>query len=457
MVRPMAAEDDTVDTIPDAEPPTGTVRRRVRRGTGQRARRQRELARERHRERVRRAVLVLLGVGVAVAILVALGPQLLDLVDDLRSGEAADTEDVAGGVGDGGDVAVGDGTDQGVPVRRTVLVATLDESGRDRVIGVQLLTDDPEGGAAIVFVPPSTVTDVPGYGLLPVADAGELGGVALLELTLENALGITVDASVTMTESSWAALFGRTGGFEVTVREPVEVRAGDDELERRFEPGPQFLDGPRLAELLTVDVPGQSELAEFPRAQLVLEGFLDAVADDLDDVFADGAPMLATAQPDVVEATLRGLVEARANDRLDVRTLPVEPVGSGTELVYRVDAQRGDAFATDVLGAGERVADGADGPPDVRLEVLNGIGRVGVGAEVAERLVPLGHTIVITGNAESFDQDTTLVTVRDDDDELLAAAREIVDVLGVGRVAVSSIPSTTVDITIVVGADYPSG
>ena len=134
-----------------------------------------------------------------------------------------------------------------------------------------------------------------------------------------------------------------------------------------------------------------------------------------------------------------------------MRTLPVAPVGAGDEVVYQVD-ERGAALATDLLGAGDATDDAvADG---VRLEVLNGNGRVGVGAEVAELLVPLGHQIVITGNAENFDQRETLVTVRSDDQELLAAAQEIVNTLGVGRVTISSIPSTTVDITIVVGADW---
>ena len=126
------------------------------------------------------------------------------------------------------------------------------------------------------------------------------------------------------------------------MREAVDAAADDGAIERRFEPGAQFLDGQRLAELLTVDVPGESELAAMPRSQAVLEGFLDAAADGLDEVFADGAPMLDTTAPDVVEEVVRGLAAARADDRVDVRTLPVEPIGAADDVVYQLD-ERGQA------------------------------------------------------------------------------------------------------------------
>lgn len=418
-------------------------RRRRSTAAGPRVRQQRARRRAALLRRLSAAGGGVLGVALVALLFLVVGPRVVATVQGWSGG---DDESVASQPADG---AAGGA---GIGAARTVLVATLDEATGQRATDIQLLTVDVDDRVeAIVMVPASTITDVPGYGLISLGDAGGLGGVPLLELTIENALDIGVDATVEMTRSSWTSLFGRTGPVDVTVPAPVDVAAADGTVERRFEPGRQSLDGPRLAELLTVDAAGESELVAMSRTQLVIEAYLDGAAGGLDVVFEDDAPMLSSSDVAVTEEVLRALAAARTDGRLDVLTLPVEPVGGGDELVYRLD-ERSRALAEEMLGAG--LATAPDAGARVRLEVLNGNGRVGVGAEVAELLVPLGHQIVITRNADSFDQEETLVTVREDDPAVLAAAREIVETLGVGRVSVSGIPSTTVDISIVVGADW---
>ena len=430
-----------VDQLPDAEHHEA---RRVRRGTGERARRRRQLRRARRWRVVRR---VLQG-AVVVALVFVLGPlawrQLAPLLTGDGDPAAAPTEEAAGD------------TPADVPAdtRPTVLVATYDDNGEE-VERIQLLSLDADTGrGAVVLVPTTMVADVPGYGLLPVGDAGAFGGPPLLELTLENQLGIAVDATVRLTEQDWAALFARTGGFEVDVARPLTTPGLDGTPERRFEPGAQFLDGPRLAELLTIEVEGEDELTSFARVRQVVEGLLVTAGQDdgLDAVFDDGAPMLTTSEPDVVERVLRGLAGPDALDRVVLRTLPVTVMGSGDGVFYRLDEERATQFVTDVLGGTEEVPEAAtDG---LRLEILNGNGRAGIGADVAAELVPLGHTVAITRNAENFDHPSTRVLVYGDDEEHVTAAQEIVDTLGVGRIEISDVPSSIVDVTVLVGADY---
>lgn len=412
--------------------------RRVRRGSGARARARRKQQREQRIRLLRRGLLgLLLAIALAVAgwALVRHGLPLLGGDDE----PAAPVDDPA--------------TDDAAPAaddtRPTLLVATFDDNGEE-VLGVQLLTLDAETGrGGVVLVPTEMVADVPGYGLLPLGDAGAFGGVPLVELTVENQLGIAVDATVRVTEQDWAALFTRTGGFEVDVARPLTA-AGSEQ--RRFEPGPQFLDGPRLAEYLTIEVAGEDELTSFARIGQVLQGFLATGAESLDELFADDAPMLATQDLDTVERTLRGLAGDDVDERVALRTLPVTLMGSGDGTFYRLDEERAAALVGEVLGGTEEVTAAAgDG---VELEILNGNGRAGIGADVASLLVPLGHTVAITRNAEDFDHPTTRVLLHRDDDELVAAAQEIVDELGVGRVELSDVPSSIVDITVLVGADF---
>lgn len=90
--------------------------------------------------------------------------------------------------------------------------------------------------------------------------------------------------------------------------------------------------------------------------------------------------------------------------------------------------------------------------PSVPLIVLNGTGRGGLGQTVAERLVPEGFRIVVSQNASRFDHLTTQIVVTDDGD--LNTAERIRELLGVGRVVVSGVPSGLADVTIVLGRDY---
>lgn len=440
----MASERDT-PTLADHDP-GDTEGRRVRRGAGERARRRREQRRARRRLIIRRVLLGAVVIGLAVVLV----PLAADRVGPWLAGLGDAPDDAPTEAEQGADAP----PEAGADARPTVLVATFDDSG-EQVTRLQLLSLDADTGrGAVVLVPTTMVADVPGYGLLPLGDAGAFGGVPLLELTIENQLGIAVDASVRLTEQDWAALLARTGGFEVDVAQPLSEPGAGGTSTRRFEPGPQFLDGPRLAELLTIQPEGEDELTSFARVRQVLEGFLGVAGEEgaLDAVFEDGAPMLTTSQLDVVERVLRGLAGPDVAERVVLRTLPVTVMGSGEGVFYRLDEARAGEFVSDVLGGTEVVADVAS--EGLQLEILNGNGRAGIGADVASLLVPLGHTVAITRNAEDFDHPTTRVLIYGDDEELVTAAQEIVDTLGVGRIEVSDVPSSIVDITVLVGADF---
>jgi anionic cell wall polymer biosynthesis LytR-Cps2A-Psr (LCP) family protein len=450
--------------------------RRVRRGEGPRAQQQRALQSARRASR-RRTALRAVGAVAALSGIVVFGPRVADAVGPVGITVVDAVVDTIGDTIDRwGDTIAGwseadepsSDTSQSprempsdviAAGRTTTLFATfndaVDGDAGARTTGLQLLTADPvTGSASVSFVPVSLVTDVPGYGPIQLADAAAFGGVPLVKLAVENALGLQIDGTLTMTEQSWGALFARVGGYEVDVRQPLSRTAVDGSSLRRFEVGPQFLDGPRLAELLVFEHPGASELAQFPRAQQVLEGFFTKAAESengVDPVFNDGAPMLSSPTPAVIERIMRALVDAARRDDLDVRTLPVTAMGAGIEAYYRIDGERSIEFVNDVFG-GVRGADSATA--GVRLEVLNGNGAVGIGAEVAARLVPLGHTVVITRNADGFGYSETVVRLHGSSDELLAIGAQIVKTLGVGRVEISTVQSSTVDVTIVVGADF---
>lgn len=355
------------------------------------------------------------------------------------------------------DVA-GEAVEAGVRQPSVVLMThdETDPSGQANGLAVLAYDRETEQGT-IVLVPTATVADVPGHGTFPLREAFALGREPLVDVTLANLLGVQFDTSASLSRQGWAVLLDRVGGYEVDVRSQLVVRdtdGGDDQV--RFEPGPQRLDGERLAELLTFRGPGETELEALPRVQQVLVGLLEHIAAEpgvLDEVFEDGAPMIETSDPDLVQAVLAALADARADDRVTTLTLPVSPLDSTDQDAYRLDRARTDALVEDQL-ASSRPADGAGAGR--RVQILNGKGVPGIGQAVAEALGDGGYRVVLTGNADHFGYETTRIVIYGESEEQLTVARDVRDRLGVGEIERSETPQSVVDVTIVVGEDFPA-
>jgi polyisoprenyl-teichoic acid--peptidoglycan teichoic acid transferase len=324
--------------------------------------------------------------------------------------------------------------------------------------GATLLAAGPEGAPAVVlFVPVGTLLEVPGLGLDRVRQAHQYGGAVLAEAALENALGIEIDHTATVSESGLAAWLDRVGGLTLTVPDRLVRRDEDGTASVRFEPGEQFLDGPRLAELWAFRGREEDELATFPRQQLLWRELVAHLAEDeerLAGLVADGAPQLDT---DADAAWLSGLfaelAAAQRDERLAFSLLPVEPFGGegpDGSPTYRLREEETAALVQARLS--DSVPEAGSGDP-VRVQVLNGVGVPGVGQQVDRLLEGSRFRIVLTDNARSFDFTETQILIYDESEASLAAAERVQEQLGVGTIQVSRQPQSVVDLTIVVGAD----
>jgi polyisoprenyl-teichoic acid--peptidoglycan teichoic acid transferase len=343
----------------------------------------------------------------------------------------------------------------GDPQPTTTLVTVADGPDGPAATSIALLAVDRDSGqGTVLLVPTDTVADVPGYGSFRLGEAFGFGGGPLVGVSLDNLLGIRSDAVATVTGEAWAEVFAAVGGGEVTLAEPLVERA-DDGSGRTVLPAGTSDAGPdELAALLTVRDPDELELDALPRAQAAIGTLLDRLVDDpsrLDALFEDGTAF-DTANPDVVRTVLAELATARAAGDTTTLTLPVSPLGTGTEDAYRPDGDRIGGLVDQRLAA-SRPEPGVAG--DRRLQVLNGNGEVGVGAAVAEVLQPAGYRVLLTGNADRFTYEVTRIVVFDEDPDTLAAARDIRSRLGVGEIERSGTPQSVVDVTIVVGDDFP--
>jgi polyisoprenyl-teichoic acid--peptidoglycan teichoic acid transferase len=351
------------------------------------------------------------------------------------------------------------------------LVTHDEASGEAATAAILVLAyDRDEDQGTVLLIPGGTVADLPGHGSYPVRDAYSFGQAPLLAVTLDNLLDVRLDGVASIGLEGWREVGDALGPVPVDVRSRLVAPAGDAGGEVRFEPGAQELDGDRLVEYLTFRGEGETELEALPRLQQVVAGILDRVHEDraaLRDLLGDdgategildGATegdepgVLATPDPALASALLTELADARQRDRLTTLTLPVVALGTGREDLYRLDASRAEQVIDERLAASRPTEATGAGRT---LQVLNGNGVPGIGQQVAERLQPGGYRILLTGNADRFTHETTRIVVYDDSAEQLAIARDIRERLGAGEIERSATPQSVVDVTIVVGADFP--
>lgn len=417
---------------------TGTRRRASGDTSGPRGRRVERRVAQRRRQLRRRLGLGLAGLAVAL---------VAGTVTALLVSLTADPEPAPrGGVGD----TVG-------PPQQTLLLVRHAEQGGPATSVTLLAAGVEETRGTVLFLPVGTLVDIPGVGLDRLGLAHQYGGVDLVHSAVEHLLGVRVDHVAAVTDAGLGAWLDRIGGLEVDVAARLVRRRQDGSADVRFEPGPQRLDGARIAELFGFRVRGEDELDGFPRQQRVLGALLAAAGDEgaRAALLEGGAPQLRTgAEPDWLDDLLTRLAAARAEGQVRFSVLPVEPFGGdGPDggATYRLrEADARELVETHLAGS---VPIGG-GPQAIRVQVLNGVGVPGIGQAVDERLERGTFRIVLSDNARSFDFETTQIVVYDETERSLGAARRVQELLGIGTITVSRQPQSVVDLTIVVGADF---
>jgi hypothetical protein len=269
-----------------------------------------------------------------------------------------------------------------------------------------------------VDIPPRIVLTLPGSGTGTMTDAAS-GDLSLLSVSIENMLAAPVEHSVSLDTAGLARAVNAAGGIPVALLER-ETLSGVT-----VGPGTVKLSGAQVVDYL-------SSAASYDRSdhwRAALKGFLKSgVSLDSDDIIA----------ADSISAVNEALSVARG---AQTRELPARETEGG--LLLPLQGQiRGMLNARFGMHLAEPVP----------VVVMNGSGKPGVGAKVAERLVPGGFQVVASQNAPKFNYKTTTVYATTQD--AFPEAERAGKLLGVGAVTLGKSPvSGLADITIVVGRD----
>lgn len=311
-----------------------------------------------------------------------------------------------------------------------VLVRALDGT---LVASTLLLADELDPGGDLLHVPPGTMVEVPALGLVPLREAAAQSP-DLAVAAVENLLGVRVVDVAVLGPAELEQALRPVGSIEVDLPAEVEQRVGD-RITTAFPPGRQRVSPAQAFDVLAL--PGGTDLDRLVRHQALWDGWLAALAGD------------PSARP---PRTVLGGVA----DRLS--RLAGGPVGHHVLPVAAVDAD-GGLYRVDEDGLGRLLGRLLPSAPDpasrIDVRVLNGTGAPGVGQALVGPLVDAGARIALTGNADRFDHEVTQVVYYDD--AARDAAERVRAALGVGEVVKSRARIGVVDVTVVVGRDFPVG
>jgi hypothetical protein len=272
-----------------------------------------------------------------------------------------------------------------------------------------------------VAVPPATLIDVPGAP--PTMGAASTSG-GLLIASMQAALNRRVGHYLLSRPEDIRALVDALGGITVTVEVSFDFGG------RQVLPGSRRLSGAAVEAYLGAGTP----IDATGRWEEVLTGILAGPADP-----SRWSGTFGTTDDGAAVTAL--LVSAHGATVTELATSPGQVKGT------QIADQKAVAALLDRLGT-------AVGPL-VHVIVLNGNGRPGMGAAVAQLVAPAGYRVVASQNAVSFGVRGTKIVAGDEG--FLAAARQVRALLGRGRVYVGSVPTNIGDITVVVGKDFQAG
>jgi hypothetical protein len=284
---------------------------------------------------------------------------------------------------------------------------------------VVVISERPTGPPVVMAVPAQTVVDLPGGGPGTVGEAGITPGLAVA--AAQATLNIRVPHYLVINESDLQALVDRLGGIEVDV-------------EAMFPSGAQTL-GPGMTQLLGRDV-----------AQYL------ATATDPDDLTARWEDVLTALMSGSSNPGLWTFPLGQSDDIS--RAAQMLSAAHGSSVAELPTAPSDGTIQPDIkaIAALVRQSFAAPGAPLIRVVVLNGNGRPGMGALIATRLAPLGYRVVAAQNAPSFRMQSTQVVAATD--SFVPQAEEVVAALGLGKVYVGQQFTGIADVTIIVGKDF---
>ncbi len=306
----------------------------------------------------------------------------------------------------------------------------------------------------MLSIPRDTLANIPGYGSTKINAAHAYGGVPLAVETVEALTTLKVNYYVKVGFEAFTKLVDAVGGVELDVEQDMHYidPYAVPKLVINLKAGKQRLDGDKAEQYIRY----RDETGDIGRIQRQ-QTFMSALADKLlspANIFR--LPEIARVASQYVETNMGAweiakyalIAQTVDRDKISMHTVPGYPDWID-DISYWVPKRQ--EFSTLLDQYFRNRASLANW--DIKIEVLNGNGYPGAATKMKERLAKQGFQVISVDDAENTNFQTTEVVNHTANLQKGKAVQATIK----GSILRKEIRSETeVDVTVIVGKDYPN-
>ncbi len=320
-------------------------------------------------------------------------------------------------------------------------------------------------------IPPKTLMDIPTIGVELIGRSVNEGGMDLLDLSLENNLGMDMEVDYHILFDVYNTV-NKLGGIVLELEDSVTVKNYDDGSNFNLEKGENLIDGAEALSFLKYfsgleeDVPVEN----ITNQKLVIDAIIKKAVGESDEDLSTNLNLIKDYMDTnlSMEESLKifstfSSIEQASNQvySLEVSSTP-DPEGESIFYIPQDISELSEIFSKE--GVGKPTEETGDFNETVKITVLNGAydspEAFGLATDTSEIFRNLKfddgrnkYDVTDIGNSDNI-YDNTQILVYSPDANKLAAADEIIQVLGTGSINMRENEAINSDIIIILGKDY---
>jgi len=292
-------------------------------------------------------------------------------------------------------------------------------------------------------------------------------GVVLFKQELEKFLDVKFDYYMTVTFDAFAHAIDALGKIPVTVDRPMHYDDNWGGLHIHFEPGDYLMSGEEALKYVRFRHTSLGDLGRIKRQQdfvrkviarcfdfRIVSALPDFIKIYREDIFTN------FTAPDII--ALADAFRTFNADNQRYQILPGVSQRIGAKDVWRLDDKAADEIKASIANSDKElwprskirpflIKRGPDSLEGIQAEVFNATGKSGIAEALSGKLRNYGCDVVLWGNWGNYKKYTEVIARTGD----LSKAVRTANVLGCSRVRTNIDPDRMVDISVVVGKDFP--
>ncbi|MBV9385320.1 MAG: LCP family protein [Chroococcidiopsidaceae cyanobacterium CP_BM_ER_R8_30] len=322
----------------------------------------------------------------------------------------------------------------------------------------------------VLSIPRDTLVHLPGISIAKIDWANLVGGAALAAQTVSQQIGgeVPIDRYVRLSRNGFIQLVDALGGVEVTIPKRMDYVDETQHLNIHFLPGRQKLNGRHLEEYVRFRHDRLGDIGRVQRQQEVLKAIMQTLLQPT--TLAKLPQILRVAQEnidtDLSIQEILALVQVTLTTDREQNNFLMLPgrfsrPGEYTRSYWIEDRQAAAPMLARYFNAssnpGLSEAASAEAPSHLRVAVVNATDRPGAGKRTVAFLKKRGFNhVYITDHEVETSAESALKT------QIIAQhgnpedASAVQSALGLGHVQVTATGDVWSDVTIVIGADFPT-